>query len=622
MIVPMQKVEIIGRLSLLNEVLDRLQRTGRLHLDTIRREEVEPVSLEKDEEALLSRLRAEHRLLTELARDFDLRPFPRGFAEDAERWLPRLSELTRELAKELGRIHQLKEEEASLSNYARALEALLTNLEEGQAPLVFTVSRAEKTSSVRLARDILENMGVQGRVEVVEMRGERVLLVVQVPRDVVAEVHRAFREEGFADLRLPVSYETGKFHEALTAVLDRLKAIPREREEVQARVQDLLAREGEFLGRAWRSVLDWIAFYEAKERFPRKSRWSFVIHGWIPRREATWLVNDLKQAYGEKVTVSLRDPLPQEYPRVPVILEGPALVRPIQKVLPLYSPPVYGTVDPSGYLLMFWPVFFGFMLGDAGYGALGGLLFLFLWARARSAVLKSVAKLYLWAMLWSIIFGILFAEVFGDLGMKVLGMKPIMMHRLHDVGAMLAISVLFGIVQVLLGLALGVINHLRLGHRAHAYTEAFRFVGLLGLVFMVILPILSVVVKVTLPFWPLFYTGLALFLTGAVGTAKFHGFVAPIEILSAMGNVFSYARLMAVGLASAILGEVANILAGMTGFVLTVALVGVLFHLMNTFLGIFDPTVQGTRLQLVEFFSKFYQANGVLYQPFRKGMEL
>lgn len=622
MIVPMQKVEVMGRLPLLDDVLDRLQHSGSVHLEAIRREEIEPVGLSREELDLLAKLRAQHRLLTELAKDFPVAPYPKGFRGGIENWLPRLDTLIQTLSKALPRHYQLVEEQSDLSNYQKALQALLSNLEEGQTPLVFTLSRTEKVSSLRIAQEILDRLGVEGALHVIEMRGDRLLLTVQVPHDVAQKVHQAFREEGFADLRLPVSYETGDFRHALAMVMARLEEIPKEMAQIQHEVQTLLEKEEDFLGRAWRSVLDWISFYEAKEKYPKKSRWSFVIHGWIPKRDAQTLVNDLKQTYGERVTIFLRDPLPQEYPRVPVILEGPSLVQPIQKVLPLYSPPVYGTIDPSGYLLMFWPVFFGFMLGDAGYGALGALLFLFLWGRARSALLKSVAKLYLWAMFWSIFFGLLYAEVFGDLGMKVLGMKPVMMHRLHDVGALLAIAVLFGMIQVLLGLALGVINHLRLGHKAHAYTEASRFIGLVGLIFMVILPILSVVVKVPLPFWPLFYTGLLLFLLGAAGTVKFHGFVAPIEILSAMGNVFSYARLMAVGLASAILGEVANTLAGLTGYVLTVALVGILFHLMNTFLGIFDPTVQGTRLQLVEFFSKFYQSNGVLYQPFRRGIEV
>ncbi len=620
MIVPMQKVEIVGRLSALNEILDRLQQSGRLHLDTIRREEVEPVPLTEGEREILNRLRAQNRLLQEIARDFPLAPAPRGFRDRVETWLPRLEELSEQLSRELQTRHRLLDEQADLKNYAQALEVLTANLRAETSPLVFTISRAEKTSSVRLAREILAELGVDDgdRILVVEMRGERVLLLVQVPQDLAETAHSRFREEGFADLRLPVAYETGRFQEAFQAVLARLSEIPRELQAVETRVQELLQKEGDFLGRAWRSVEDWIAFYEAKERFPRKTAWSFVLHGWVPRRDVPALVNDLKQTYGDQVVIAARDPLPEEYPRVPVILEGPSLIRPIQKVLPLYSAPVYGTVDPSGFLLMFWPVFFGFMLGDAGYGLLGALLFLFLLGKTRSSLLASVAKLYLWAMFWSIVFGILFGEVFGDLGTRVLGLQPIMMHRIHEVGALLAIAVLFGIIQVLLGLALGVVNHSRLGHRNHAWTEAFRFVGLVGLVFMVILPILSVVVKVPLPFWPFFWAGLVLFLVAAAGVVKFHGFVAPIEILSAMGNVFSYARLMAVGLASAILGEVANTLAGMTGFVLTVALVGVLFHLMNTFLGIFDPTVQGTRLQLVEFFSKFYYTNGVLYRPFRK----
>jgi len=113
--------------------------------------------------------------------------------------------------------------------------------------------------------------------------------------------------------------------------------------------------------------------------------------------------------------------------------------------------------------------------------------------------------------------------------------------------------------------------------------------------------------------------GIVMLILAIPAVVKLHNFVAPLEILSAMGNMFSYARLMAIGLSSAILGMIANMFGGIIGIFLFGLAVALLFHALNTLLGIFDPTVQGLRLQFVEFFSKFYLTGGRDFQPFKRG---
>ena len=94
------------------------------------------------------------------------------------------------------------------------------------------------------------------------------------------------------------------------------------------------------------------------------------------------------------------------------------------------------------------------------------------------------------------------------------------------------------------------------------------------------------------------------------------GFLAPIELLSTLGNVLSYARIMALGTASVVMAVVANRMVGAMGSVVIGVLFGLLFHLVNFALGIFGPTIHALRLHYVEFFGKFYSAGGVEYRPF------
>jgi V/A-type H+/Na+-transporting ATPase subunit I len=97
-----------------------------------------------------------------------------------------------------------------------------------------------------------------------------------------------------------------------------------------------------------------------------------------------------------------------------------------------------------------------------------------------------------------------------------------------------------------------------------------------------------------------------------------HGILLPLEILSTMGNILSYARIMAIGMASVVLSLLATILGGLIGSVVLAVLIVVLVHALNLALGIIDPTIQGLRLHYVEFFSKFYLGGGAAFAPFKK----
>jgi V/A-type H+-transporting ATPase subunit I len=91
--------------------------------------------------------------------------------------------------------------------------------------------------------------------------------------------------------------------------------------------------------------------------------------------------------------------------------------------------------------------------------------------------------------------------------------------------------------------------------------------------------------------------------------------VAPVELLSTIGHILSYARIMALGTASVMLAVVANQMAGAMGSVIIGVLFALLFHLVNFGLGLFSPTIHALRLHYVEFFGTFYSPGGVRYQP-------
>jgi V/A-type H+-transporting ATPase subunit I len=96
------------------------------------------------------------------------------------------------------------------------------------------------------------------------------------------------------------------------------------------------------------------------------------------------------------------------------------------------------------------------------------------------------------------------------------------------------------------------------------------------------------------------------------------GVLAPLELLKTIGNIVSYARIMAIGLASVLLARVANRFAGMTGNIAVGVMLAVVFHTVNIVLGVFSPTIHALRLHYVEFYSKFVLPGGRKFEPMHK----
>jgi V/A-type H+-transporting ATPase subunit I len=93
--------------------------------------------------------------------------------------------------------------------------------------------------------------------------------------------------------------------------------------------------------------------------------------------------------------------------------------------------------------------------------------------------------------------------------------------------------------------------------------------------------------------------------------------MGPIEFIGLIGNVLSYLRIAAIGLASVYLAKVANDVAGIVGNVVVGTIIAILIHALNLVLGMFSPTIHSLRLHYVEFFRKFYESGGKQYEPVR-----
>jgi len=270
-------------------------------------------------------------------------------------------------------------------------------------------------------------------------------------------------------------------------------------------------------------------------------------------------------------------------------------------------------------MAIFMPIFFGLMVGDIGYGLII-LAFMFYLHRHFKArpTLRSLAEVLMIGSTWSVLFGFLFGEFFGTLG-ELIGLRPLWFDRGHQVQALFLLTLGIGAGHIVLGLCLGVWEAIRQHNHHHLIEKVAMLVSLVALFLLMAILAGYLPDSFFTPAIGLLLVGLAI-LIFSLGRLGF--FLGPLELVSLVGNILSYLRIAAIGLASVYLAMVANALAGLIGNILVGLIIAVLFHALNVVLGAFSPTIQALRLHYVEFFSKFYEGGGTPFHPFQRSISI
>jgi len=294
------------------------------------------------------------------------------------------------------------------------------------------------------------------------------------------------------------------------------------------------------------------------------------------------------------------------------MLRNPGYFAPFEVFSRLLPLPKYTSYDPTPFIGLFFPVLFGMILGDIGYGLILLALAVFLtWRYPPRRLVSDLGKILGVASIYTVLFGFLFGELFGDRGEHWFGLHPIWVDRAKALVPMIVFALTVGIVHVLLGMLFGFWADLRRHQRREAL---FKLVMLAAIILLVLALVGWWQPQPWLSVGPLLATvGILLPVLVAAG-----GLLAPLELLKTLGNIISYVRIMAIGLCSVLLAVVANQLGGMTGDVLLGILVAGILHAFNLVLGVFSPTVHALRLHYVEFFSKFLDLGGRRFEPWQK----
>jgi V/A-type H+-transporting ATPase subunit I len=511
--------------------------------------------------------------------------------------------------RELAGLESERVELARFAQFVRAFRGLLPSGANGRMKSYHLVLRGEEAQTVsRLRSALAEAVGEGFVLEATALPSGELAAVLLVHAPQAEPVERLLARAGVGELPIPPRYAGRPLDELLPELEARRSAVDGELEVLRSRRNELLGQAVPWLAGARRVVADRLLAIEAQQTAGVTPR-SFVLEGWVPSAALSRLSRAIEATTAPEVvleTIAREDWRAED---APVVLHNPRLFRPFETVTRMLPLPRYGSIDPTPFVGVFFPMFFGLILGDIGYGL--ALALLALWLRRRGApgsAVRSIGEVLGACAAFSVLFGLAFGEFLGDLGRHWFGLHPLLLDREEALLPFLALTLALGLVHISIGLVLGIVN----AARGHPRQAIGRTASLVMLVTLVLALLAAVDVLPGGFFTPAVVVLLAAFPVLVVA----EGIIAPIELLSTVSNVLSYARIMALGTASVMMAVVANRLAGTLGGVLVGLLFGLLFHLVNFALGIFAPTIHGLRLHYVEFFGKFYSPGGQQYRPF------
>ena len=636
-VVKMKKVYLIGHQAEKDSTLSLLQRMAVMEVSDLQGKILPDAAwaeLVEQDGAQGSLQELEARLLeVRFANDFLNRHYPQkkgllsslednriplelhNFKSQAAVWQQKAQEVYRELRRIDDTLMTLRNEETRLQN----LRLLLQSWENLDVPL----------QEIRHTAQVCLELGVIPAEELAAFRtaftaaaAESFLAEVHTDRDesFILTAYAASSKEALQEALKQFTFNRQGFTSLQGTAGENLLRIKVELEQAAAQRRAVLEEAGKQA--AFRDQLNCYSDYLVMERDKNQLVYSlartenaFMMDGWVKENDISRLEQKLA-AECKAVLCLARDP--EEDESFPVALENPPFAAPYEFITTLYGTPKPRGIDPTVALTPFFVIFFGLCMSDAGYGvmiaALGAWM---LWKVKLSSMARRVFKIVLACGISTIFFGALIGGWLGGL----IPVQPFFFNALEDPMRMLIYALAIGIFQIFVGMGIMFYWKVKDGKWMDAvFDQLFWALFLAGLI-MLAIPQTAGVARV------LAVGGAAGLVLTQGRTQKgivkkiLSGLFSLYNVTGFLGDILSYSRLLALGLATSVIAMSVNMLAAMLGGTIigAVLMVGMLVvgHLFNLVINILGAYVHSSRLQYLEFFNRFFESGGRPFKPFK-----
>src|SRR3989339_487734 len=536
------------------------------------------------------------------------------------------------------KIKTIEGELANIRNLKSKLSADIVNLTPWQTlnislDSIYNLQRSrvvfgDWTKKSRLAAtQKLEEKKILFEIETVSALENKEYIAMVILKENEKEILEILNGNGFHLASLPyakcrIKEELEKLRQALEEMAIDKKELGKEALSLSANIENLTF------------VYDYLLLKkqekEAKE-FANNTKRTYTISGWIKKKETEKLLKTLFEVSKEIDVIPV---VPSENEIVPTAIENPPMFRPFELITKIFGVPGIKEVDPTQALSFFYILFFAICLSDAAYGIiLAAASYYFLKKLTLSEGGKNLLLLLFWGGILSIAAGILTGSYFAinldDLPKSSIKDALLYVKIIDPVKSpltMLIASLAMGVIQNIWGLIVGMYWKIK---QKEYLAGIFDF----GLWIFFLLALVALLIANAIG--PNFVSLTSyLSMAGAIMLVLNQGRNEPGFIKKAIGGILSlyrttaflgdtlsYSRLLALMMTTSIIGLVVNILAGITatsipifGYVIMIVIL-VVGHLFNLVVSVLGAFVHSMRLQLVEFFGKFYEGSGRPFKP-------
>ena len=356
---------------------------------------------------------------------------------------------------------------------------------------------------------------------------------------------------------------------------------------------------------------------------------TIMLEGWVPEKKLNTATSIIENSTEGHSIIDITDP-DVEKDDIPVHLDNPKFAKPYETFVHMYSTPTYREFDPTILMAIVFPFFFGFCLTDAGYGIINALIGVVIYKGLgkNNNFMRSFGLILMACGTWAFILGMMTNGFIGDFFPRwFLGGNPLpttigLIDAFKHPEIILIVTIIVGLVHLNMGLIIGAYNNFVRGEKREAVGAQLVWILLeIGIVLAAVGYLFAGSMMWALPggIVAIAAVGIMIYINGAFGIMDLTGF---------LGNVLSYARLLALALSTGGIAMTVNILTGLVDSM--IPFVGIIIaiiifiggHIANLAFQSLGAFINALRLHYVEYFAQFYIGGSEKFRAFRTKRKL